>query len=285
MVALTINGQAHNIDVDPTTPLLWVIRETSRTHRDKIRLRRRAMRRLHGSYRRTGRALLLDAGRAMRPARRSPPSKDSRRAASYQGAAGLGQPRCTAMRLCQCGMIMAVSALLAEKPKPTDKDIDDAITKSVGAAPSSRSVKRSTSRPTRKGGHHEFYSEDGSPLLPRRHRCRRRRARTSDPVRARRALRTDRSRAPELGVWVVVKPDDTVVVRIVRAEMGQGTITGLAQLVAEELDATGRRSRPNIRHRAKASGASAPGGRTRPAAAAASASRMNTSVRAAPRPA
>jgi isoquinoline 1-oxidoreductase subunit beta len=43
--------------------------------------------------------------------------------------------------------------------------------------------------------------------------------------------------APELGVWVVVKPDDTVVVRIVRAEMGQGTITGLAQLVAEELEA------------------------------------------------
>ena len=27
MVALTINGQSHNIDVDPTTPLLWVIRE------------------------------------------------------------------------------------------------------------------------------------------------------------------------------------------------------------------------------------------------------------------
>ena len=38
---------------------------------------------------------------------------------------------------------------------------------------------------------------------------------------------------PELGAWVVVKPDDTVVVRIVRTEMGQGTITGLAQLVAE----------------------------------------------------
>jgi isoquinoline 1-oxidoreductase subunit beta len=42
---------------------------------------------------------------------------------------------------------------------------------------------------------------------------------------------------PELGVWVVVKPDETVVVRIVRAEMGQGTHTGLAQLVAEELEA------------------------------------------------
>src|SRR5215213_2712979 len=42
---------------------------------------------------------------------------------------------------------------------------------------------------------------------------------------------------PELGVWVVVKPDDTVVIRVVRHEMGQGTITGLAQLVAEELEA------------------------------------------------
>jgi isoquinoline 1-oxidoreductase beta subunit len=40
----------------------------------------------------------------------------------------------------------------------------------------------------------------------------------------------------ELGIWVAVKPDDTVAVRIVRAEMGQGSQTGLAQLIAEELD-------------------------------------------------
>ena len=42
--------------------------------------------------------------------------------------------------------------------------------------------------------------------------------------------------APEINAWVVVKPDDTVVIRIARSEMGQGTLTGLAQLVAEELD-------------------------------------------------
>jgi isoquinoline 1-oxidoreductase beta subunit len=42
---------------------------------------------------------------------------------------------------------------------------------------------------------------------------------------------------PEINAWVVIKPDDTVVVRIARVEMGQGTLTGLAQLVAEELDA------------------------------------------------
>src|SRR5215471_15692441 len=42
--------------------------------------------------------------------------------------------------------------------------------------------------------------------------------------------------SPEVNAWVVIQPDDTVVVRIARSEMGQGTLTGLAQLVAEELD-------------------------------------------------
>src|SRR5829696_8126572 len=41
---------------------------------------------------------------------------------------------------------------------------------------------------------------------------------------------------PEINAWVMIKPDDTVVIRIARAEMGQGTLTGLAQLVAEELE-------------------------------------------------
>src|SRR3989454_4812204 len=40
----------------------------------------------------------------------------------------------------------------------------------------------------------------------------------------------------EVHAWVVVKPDDTCVIRIARSEMGQGTLTGLAQLVAEELE-------------------------------------------------
>lgn len=41
---------------------------------------------------------------------------------------------------------------------------------------------------------------------------------------------------PEVNAWVVVKPDDTVIIRVARAEMGQGTLTGLAQIVAEELE-------------------------------------------------
>ena len=42
--------------------------------------------------------------------------------------------------------------------------------------------------------------------------------------------------SPEINAWVVVNADDTVMVRVARAEMGQGTLTGLAQLVAEELE-------------------------------------------------
>src|SRR5205814_5310564 len=42
--------------------------------------------------------------------------------------------------------------------------------------------------------------------------------------------------SPEITVWVAIRPDNTTLIRAVRAEMGQGTITGLGQLIAEELD-------------------------------------------------
>ncbi len=41
---------------------------------------------------------------------------------------------------------------------------------------------------------------------------------------------------PEVNAWVVVQPDDKIIIRIARSEMGQGTLTGLAQMVAEELE-------------------------------------------------
>lgn len=50
------------------------------------------------------------------------------------------------------------------------------------------------------------------------------------------AQMVDATGAPEINAWVVVRPDDTTVVRVVRSEMGQGTHTGLAQLVCEELE-------------------------------------------------
>src|SRR5689334_14187200 len=46
----------------------------------------------------------------------------------------------------------------------------------------------------------------------------------------------DVENAPEITPWLVIRPDDFVVIRMARCEMGQGSLTGLAQLVAEELE-------------------------------------------------
>ena len=75
----------------------------------------------------------------------------------------------------------------------------------------------------------------GRSRLPGQRRRRRRRL----LARLLHSLRCRRRRPPrckELNAWVVIHPDDKVVIRIARSEMGQGTLTGLAQLVAEELE-------------------------------------------------
>ncbi len=50
------------------------------------------------------------------------------------------------------------------------------------------------------------------------------------------ATTTDGTETPEVNAWVVIEPDETVIIRIARSEMGQGTLTGLAQMVVEELE-------------------------------------------------
>ncbi|MEO8159595.1 MAG: molybdopterin cofactor-binding domain-containing protein, partial [Betaproteobacteria bacterium] len=54
----------------------------------------------------------------------------------------------------------------------------------------------------------------------------------------------DAAGTPEVTHWVVIQPDDTVVIRIARSELGQGSFTGLAQLVAEELECDWSKVRP-----------------------------------------
>src|SRR5258706_1660365 len=49
---------------------------------------------------------------------------------------------------------------------------------------------------------------------------------------------------PEVTHWIVIQPDDTVVIRLARSELGQGSFTGLAQLVAEELECDWSKVRP-----------------------------------------
>jgi len=128
MVALTINGQSHNVDVDPNTPLLWVIREQVGLTGTKYGC----------GIAQCGACTVHVDGVAMRSCSLPVSDAAGKKITTIEGLAQNGKltkvqqawvendvPQCG---YCQCGMIMAVSALLAEKPKPTDKDIDEAIT-------------------------------------------------------------------------------------------------------------------------------------------------------------
>jgi len=128
MVALTINGQSHNVDVDPNTPLLWVIREQVGLTGTKYGC----------GIAQCGACTVHVDGVAMRSCSLPVSDAAGKKITTIEGLAQNGKlskvqqawvdhdvPQCG---YCQCGMIMAVSALLTEKPKPTDKDIDDAIT-------------------------------------------------------------------------------------------------------------------------------------------------------------
>jgi isoquinoline 1-oxidoreductase subunit alpha len=128
MARLTINGTAHDIDVDPSTPLLWAIREnvglTGTKYGCGIAQCGACTVHIDGVATRSCGVLVSDAV--------------GKQITTIEGLAANGvlhkvQKACIEHDVpqcgyCQSGMIMAVAALLKEKPKPTDADIDEAIT-------------------------------------------------------------------------------------------------------------------------------------------------------------
>ena len=128
MVALTINGQSYNVDVEDDTPLLWAIREQVGLTGTKYGC----------GIAQCGACTVHVDGVATRSCAMLVSDAVGKKITTVEGLAQNGKltkvqqawvdndvPQCG---YCQTGMIMAVSALLAEKPKPTDKDIDEAIT-------------------------------------------------------------------------------------------------------------------------------------------------------------
>jgi len=128
MAKLSINGRTVDIDVEPDMPLLWAIRETigltgtkygcgiaqcgaCTVHMDGVAVRSCGV--LLGEA--DGKAITTIEGLA---------TKDALHRVQ-QAWIDHDVPQCG---YCQSGMIMAVTALLREKPQPTDADIDDAIT-------------------------------------------------------------------------------------------------------------------------------------------------------------
>ena len=128
MVSLNVNGKDYEADVDPRTPLLWVLRDSVGLTGTKYGC----------GIAQCGACTVHVDGVATRSCSLPVSDAAGEKITTIEGLAVNGKltkvqeawvandvPQCG---YCQCGMIMAVSALLAEKPKPTDKDIDEAMT-------------------------------------------------------------------------------------------------------------------------------------------------------------
>ena len=128
MARLTVNGQSHNVDVDPNTPLLCVLREQIGLTGTKYGC----------GIAQCGACTVHIDGTAMRSCSLPVSAAEGKQITTIEGLAAGGTlhkvqkawlehdvPQCG---YCQSGMIMAVAALLKEKPKPSDADIDANIT-------------------------------------------------------------------------------------------------------------------------------------------------------------
>jgi isoquinoline 1-oxidoreductase alpha subunit len=128
MIRLTVNGKAHNIDVEPDTPLLWVIREQIGLTGTKYGC----------GIGRCGACVVHLDGKPVHACGVPVSEVSDARITTIEGLASGNKlhkvqrawlendvPQCG---YCQSGMIMAAAALLAKKPRPTDADIDAAIT-------------------------------------------------------------------------------------------------------------------------------------------------------------
>ena len=128
MARLTINGTAHDVDVDPATPLLWAIRENVGLTGTKYGC----------GIAQCGACTVHIDGVATRSCGVVVSDAVGKQVTTIEGLATNGVlhkvqkawiehdvPQCG---YCQSGMIMAVAALLKEKAKPTDAEIDEAIT-------------------------------------------------------------------------------------------------------------------------------------------------------------
>jgi isoquinoline 1-oxidoreductase subunit alpha len=128
MIRLTINGKTHNVDVDPSTPLLWAIREQAGLTGTKYGC----------GVAQCGACTVHIDGSPIRSCSMPAAAAAGRKITTIEGLAAGGKlhkvqqawingdvPQCG---YCQSGMIMAVAALLEKTPKPTDADIDAAIT-------------------------------------------------------------------------------------------------------------------------------------------------------------
>ena len=128
MTKINVNGKIHTVDADPNTPLLWVIREQLGMTGTKYGC----------GVAQCGSCTVLMNGEAVRTCVIPLSAITNQKIETIESLEKQGQlskiqkawvqhevPQCG---YCQSGMVMATTALLRKKPKPTDADIDEAIT-------------------------------------------------------------------------------------------------------------------------------------------------------------
>ncbi len=127
-ITLTVNGQTRSVDVEPDTPLLWVLRDTLGLTGTRFGCGIAAC----------GACTVHLNGRAVRTCTLPVSAAEGAEVTTIEGLAEGGAPhpvqeawiehQVPQCGYCQSGMIMAVSALLAQRPDPTDDQIDATIT-------------------------------------------------------------------------------------------------------------------------------------------------------------
>jgi isoquinoline 1-oxidoreductase subunit alpha len=128
MIALSVNGKSYEVDVDPDTPLLWVLRDsiglTGTKYGCGIAQCGACTVHLDGAATRSCQIPVGSVGNK-RIATIESLTQDGKLHPVQQAWLDLDVPQCG---YCQSGMIMAAVALLKQKPKPTDADIDAMMT-------------------------------------------------------------------------------------------------------------------------------------------------------------
>ena len=123
MPNLNINGRNMSVEASNDTPLLLGHPRAVADDRYEVRLRRRPVRRLHGSRQRRSGALLPDRRSATPPARRSPPSKVCTAKGDHPLQKAWIAEQVPQCGYCQSGQIMQAASLLAKNTNPTKEEV------------------------------------------------------------------------------------------------------------------------------------------------------------------
>ena len=260
-IHFTLNGKPETVSVNPDMPLLWVLRDTLNMTGTKFGC----------GMALCGACTVHVNGDAIRSCITPISAMAGKTVVTIEGLSATSShpvqrawveidvPQCG---YCQSGQIMSASALLAKTPKPTDAQIDDAMTGNICRCGTYPRIKKAIHRAAELQAASAKPSSASADPVPIYRRCAGRRCGMSaitNPLDRRSFLKTGlagatglvigfylpgkrevlAAAAPDapqvMNAFIQITPDDKVTILINKSEMGQGVETSLAMLAAEEL--------------------------------------------------